>query len=211
VLNHRKPLEGGGDEVKKEDFIEAGTNSADDHHLPQSAPSARADKKRLHTVRHGVLSKHPLEALAHRGENVRQLREDERRLWAELKPAGILGKMVFDKAWSAHLRCALIGSIERQLITRSRDSADAGHGRLSMRVDLQPTLVYEHDEPQDDLNPDLMRQVAVIQRYHAHFSREFYRAVGLLLTLRNAGQTGLTHQLEKTFGQKNTFPEDDDD
>lgn len=68
----------------------------------------RKDKNQIHITRHGALSRCPLQALALRGVNTRQLRQTERSLRAELKPAGTIGAMIFDRTWNAHLRSLLV-------------------------------------------------------------------------------------------------------
>ena len=64
-----------------------------------------------------------------------------------------------------------------------------------------PTLVFGDHKQRDVTSADALSQVAIVVRYDAHFSREFFRAVGMLLALKAAGDSGLTGQVEKTFGQ----------
>ena len=65
----------------------------------------RKDTGRLHAVRHGALSRYPLEALRHLGENSKSLRRMEQRFRTELKPHGEIAEVVFDRFWSSYLRC----------------------------------------------------------------------------------------------------------
>ena len=79
---------------------------------PQTTGRARKDKRGLHTMRHAMLTRYPLQALARLGENVRHLRKIEREFRAELKPVGMVGQMLFDRMFSAYLRCLLAARAE---------------------------------------------------------------------------------------------------
>jgi hypothetical protein len=160
----------------------------------------RKDKRRLHSTRHGVLSKHPLETLVRLGENVRQLRRIQSMLRAELQPIGILAEILFDRAWACYLRCILIARTETNILMPNNHPVDAANRIPTLQEAQVPTLVYDHGEL-NNFSIELLKHLAVVQRYDSHFSREFYRAIGLLLALRNAGQTGLAQQLAKTIGQ----------
>ena len=59
----------------------------------------------LHITHHGILSRAPMEALVHRGVNLRELRKIERLLRVELRSQGIFAEMIFDRAWASYLRC----------------------------------------------------------------------------------------------------------
>lgn len=78
----------------------------------------RKDAGRLHAVRHGALSRCPLEALRHLGDNLKALRRMERRFRAELKPRGAVAEIVFDRFWSSYLRCLLAARTEAGLFLR---------------------------------------------------------------------------------------------
>lgn len=177
---------------------------------PQSQGSrqrGRTDRKRFHAIRHGVLSRHPLAALAHAGENIRQLRGIERKLRAELNPQGIVAEILFDRAWSSFLRCLLIARTEGELVT----PIEKLMGRPSpprLQQGPMPTLVFSEPVAATDLHSDLITHLGTVVRYDAHFSREFYRAVGLLLAMRSGGDSGLTGMLVKTAGANKEFLED---
>jgi hypothetical protein len=134
-----------------------------------------------------------LEALIGRGENVRQLREIERVLREELQPVGILGELLFDRAWSSYLRCLLIVRTETRVLT-----VDGPPSKLPFIPSLP---VKEYPFSFDDISFLHLQQLALIQRYDAYFSRDFFRATGLLMAMRDGGKAGLTRQLEKTFGK----------
>jgi len=52
----------------------------------QTKDGVRKDKNRLHSTRHGVLCRDPLETLVRLGENKRHLRKPEKNFRAELDP-----------------------------------------------------------------------------------------------------------------------------
>ena len=65
-----------------------------------------------------------LEALARRGENIRQLRVIERMLREKLQIDGILAELLFDHAWSSFLRCVLIARTEARALTSQGPPSD---------------------------------------------------------------------------------------
>jgi hypothetical protein len=139
-----------------------------------------------------------LQALAHSGENVRELRRIERAVRMELKPSGNLGKILFDRAWSSYLRCVLIAHAETDLLSSENRSAETTLPTL--RAGHMPTLVYTNEEIGNLLPTEVLKYLAVTQRYDAHFWREFCRYVGMLLALRDGGTSGLIEQIKKAFG-----------
>jgi len=164
----------------------------------------RKDKRHLHTTRHAVFSKYPLQALARLGENVRQLRTLERLLRAELKPSGTLGAILFDRFWSCYLRCLLAARAEAVALTPKSRPDESASSRPVIREDTLPTLVWK-DHPLDSevFSPDLFRQLVLVERYDRHFSREMFRALAMLLVLRSGGEPGLGQCIGKTFGLSN--------
>jgi hypothetical protein len=155
---------------------------------------ARKDKAGLHATKHGILARPLLEALARRGENIRQLRVIERMLREKLQRDGILAELLFDRAWSSFLRCVLIARTEARVLTSQGPPSD-----LSFIPNL-PKLP-KSDFSFDDISVLRLQQIALIQRYDAHFSRDFHRTVGLLMGMRHGGNAGLTKQLEKSYGK----------
>jgi hypothetical protein len=168
----------------------------------QQIPRTRKDKNRIHAARHAVLSRYPLEALARLGENVRSLRRVERKFREELKPSGILGAVLFDRFFSSYLRCVLAARAEAA--TFAPIDQHAGEPRLiaSLREREVPTLVLQHSGRTSEayLSADLLRQLALAARYDAHFSREMYRALAMLLVRRSGGEAGLEQWVEKILG-----------
>jgi hypothetical protein len=158
----------------------------------------RTDKARLHAVKHGILARPLLEALVGRGENVRQLREIERVLREELQPVGILGELLFDRAWSSYLRCLLIVRTEARVLT-----VDGPPSKLPVIPSLP---VKEYPFSFDDISFLHLQHLALIQRYDAYFSRDFFRATELLMAMRDGSKAGLTRQLEKPFGKNKDDP-----
>jgi hypothetical protein len=162
----------------------------------------RTDKGRLHAVRHGALARHPLEALTHLGEDLKALRRLERRFRAELRPHGIIADLLFDRFWSSYLRCLLAARAEASaFLPADRGASKAARVPALIQADL-PTLVVD-DEGEAELltlHPDVLRQLLLVQRYDRHFGREMYRALALLLVLREEGEPGLEQCITKMFG-----------
>jgi hypothetical protein len=192
----RDPGEGRPDESAAEPH----GGEAPENDVPQQPPSrrtrGRSDRARIHTRHHGVLSRNVLEILVISGENSRHLRRIEKSLRAELKPVGMLGQMLFDKAWSSYLRCVLIGHTEAALI-QGGDTNDSEELPQLKAGDF-PTLVWlEPGAPRFKFSPALTKNLETILRYDSHFAREFYRAVGLLVAMQTDGLTGILDCLKK--------------
>jgi hypothetical protein len=172
------------------------------HEQLQQIPRTRKDKSRLHAASHAVLSRYPLEALARLGENVRSLRRIEQKFRAELKPSGIVGAVLFDRFFSCYLRCVLAARAEAA--TFAPIDQPAGEPRLvaSLKEREVPTLVLQDSGVTSEayVSADLLRQLALAARYDAHFSREMYRALALLLVRRSGGEAGLERWVEKILG-----------
>lgn len=165
-------------------------SESDCPHRSTRATRPRKDQGKLHARHHGVLSRNPLEALIRLGENPRHLRKIKRMLRAELKPVGIVGEILFDRVWSSYLRCLLIARVEVHLFMPV-DRGDSGRMPELKKMEL-PTLVFpEPGAPIYGFSDDLMKNLETALRYDAHYAREFYRAVGLLISLRSGGVTGL--------------------
>ena len=161
--------------------------------------SARKDRGRLHAVRHAVLSRYPLEALRHLGEDLKSLRRLERRFRAELRPQTAIGEILFDRFWSSYLRCLLAARTEASAFLRQENDQGKASSRTTTLVggDM-PTLVVEQSlnpASQEPLEPGMLHQLALVQRYDRHFAKEMYQALGLLLIVRRSGEAGL----EKAF------------
>jgi hypothetical protein len=181
-----------------------GIGHAVQEELPQ-VPSTRKDKGRLHATNHGVLSRYPHEALVRHGENPKTLRKIKRDLLAELKPSGTPGAMFFlffDRFWSSYLRCLLAAKAEAA--TSAPIDQPAGESQLiaSLKEREVPTLVFPDSSGTSEihLSADLLRQLALVARYDAHFSREMYRALGILLILRGGGEAALERCYGKILG-----------
>jgi hypothetical protein len=213
---------------KNNEFLKAGLRL--DENLPRSAeansagppvnaqlqlkpsPRARKDKNRVHATRHAVLSRYPLEALARRGENIRQLRRIELLLRRELKPTGIVAEMFFDRAWSSYLRCLLIARTEAEALTPAEQQTGILNPIPHLQEGELPTLIWrEQGTTFENFPADLMKHLSIVQRYDRHFYGEFYRSMGMLVALKNGGEAGLTRQLSKTFGPNKGACEDVDE
>jgi len=175
---------------------------ADCHDDVQLSPRTRRDKNCRHAARHGVLSRYPLGALAHLGENVRSLKRIERKFRAELKPSGILADVLFDRFFSCYLRCVLATRAEATAFAPI--DQPAGESRLitSLKDREVPTLVIQDsiETSKAHLSADLLRQLALAARYDAHVSKEMYRALAMLLILRSGGEAALEQCVGKMLG-----------
>jgi hypothetical protein len=163
----------------------------------------RKDKNRVHTTRHGVLSRYPLETLVSLGENKRRLLKIEKNFLAELRPAGAIANAIFDKMFSCYLRCLLAAKLEARALIPV-DSPGPHGGRRVARISAEelPTLIFS-DETQHhlyNLSSDLWSQIALVQKYDSHFSREFFRSLGLLLVLKTGGEASLAKCIGKALG-----------
>lgn len=167
---------------------------------PKRAPRNRTDKARLHATKHGILARPLYEALVGRGENVRQLREIENALREELQPVGIIAELLFDRAWSSYLRCLLIVRTEARVLTPEQPT-DFSFVPGLPKIDTAPFCF-------DDITFSHLQHLALVQRYDAHFSKDFFRFVALLLAMRDGGKAGLSKQFEKSFGKNRDQPEE---
>lgn len=173
-------------------------NNSESNAGPPGEPRpARGDRGKIHRRRNGFLTKHPLEALARRGENMREIGRQERALRSVLQPSGPLGKILFDRMWSSYLRCLLIDRVEAELLGTDQQGATTSE-LPKLLVDKMPTLVYGSVEDRAGVGAEILKYLAVTQRYDSHFFGEFYRTLGLLLALKGGGFSGLTDALLKT-------------
>ena len=158
-------------------------------------PHKRKDQGRLHVSRHAVLSRYPLEALQSVGEDVKKYRRLERRFRETLKPVGEIGGFLFDRFYSSYLRCVLAARIEATSFARTATSADPSGGVPALLERDVPTLVSPDGQRNNSFHAifptDLFRELVLIQRYDRHFSREMFRALSLLLALRDNGEADL--------------------
>lgn len=186
--------------VPKQPIVEGECDGSDSNEVRQYSSLSRKDKNHLHATRHGVLSRYPLETLARLGENVRTLRRIERKFREALKPSGIVAELWFDRFFSSYLRCVLAARVEATAFVPIHHPA--GKSRLILKERELPTLVVEDSSGTSEacLSTDLVRQLALVARYDAHFSKEMYRALGMLLILRSGGESALEQYAGKIVG-----------
>jgi hypothetical protein len=204
--NEKTQLHGAPSDINEQP-VGVANNSEGDLPSPRKPRSPRGDKGKLHRRRNGLLSKHPLQVLARKGENIRDICRQERVLRAELRPPGALGKILFDRLWSSYLRCLLIDLTEAELLSPDQQHSTGSTQLPTLQVDHVPTLVYENIVAPDGVCAEILKYLAVTQRYDAHFFNEFYRNLGLLLELRNRGVSGLTDELLKSLGSNKNLLE----
>jgi hypothetical protein len=126
----------------------------------------------------------------------------ERKLREELKPSGIVGATLFDRLFSSYLRCLLAARAEAALFAPIDQRAGEPRHFVSLKERDVPTLVLQDSSGASEthLPADLLRQLALAARYDAHFSKEMYRALALLLILRNGDEAGLEQCVGKILG-----------
>ena len=133
----------------------------------QTNLGVRKDKHRLHAMRHAVLSKFPLQALARLGENTRSLRRMERELRAEVKPSGRLANLLFDRFWSCYLHCLLAARMQSATLFRGKGSEAPPAQTPNLVEGELPTLIWNsnNENANETLPPDLFQQLTLVQRY----------------------------------------------
>ena len=165
---------------------------ADPKEKPRAINVRRKDKNRLHSMRHGALSRYPLEALARLGENIRALRNFERALRNDLKPPGALGAFFFDRFWSSYLRCLLAARVDAAAFNRTYQHAEMPGHAAAIIDDELPTLITIDQTPVNEgVSPDLFRRIVLVEKYDRHFGREMYRALAMLHAMKSGDQAGI--------------------
>ncbi len=171
----------------------------------------RKDTGRLHAMRHGMLSRHLLEALRRLGENMKVLRRLEKRLRTAFKVAGVVKELIFDKYWCAHLRGLLAVRIEAMAVAPLAQPADRPISAPSLVGKEVPTLVYSDAQdrrfPSEVLFGSVLRDLCLIQRYAVHFGKEEMRWLALLLVSLNDGEEGLAESIAQMLGINPKTPE----
>lgn len=165
---------------------------------PAPAPYAR---KRKNLTGHRILSRHPRQALVSAGENAHALDRIERSLRDELRPTGVIGQIIFDRLLSCVWRCLLIAKKEKTIFVPENQPGTFEERLEQARQSHMLALAAGDSKSGYNQASILLSNLSITQRYDAHYSRELYRALGMLLTLRGAGDTELTLLLAKTFGQ----------
>ena len=170
---------------------------------PRKLRSPRTDKKRLHAMRHAILSQHPLEALVRLGENSRRLRRIERMLWDELQPPGVAGAILFDRFWSSYLRCLLGARAEANALA---PFDKPGEQDKFIKEAEFPVLVSADRPSTQLLSGDTFKLLELVAKYDGHFAREMYRALAMLLTLRNGGVADPEQFVGRKLGLEKEIP-----
>jgi hypothetical protein len=124
-------------------------------------------------------------------------------LRAELKPNGAVADLYFDRMWSAYLRCVLCARAEAMALVPRGQRKDLNASIPTLPERELPTLVWAGHDAEKELSPELFKQLALLQRYDAHFAREMNRTLGLLLILRESGEAGMARCVGKALGLGN--------
>ena len=167
-------------------------------------PHKRKDQGKFHATRDGVLSRYPLKALKNLGEDDKKFRRIERRFRETLRPVGVIADLLFDRFFASYLRCVLAGRVEAGAFAPIAASANPSAIAPLLEERDVPTLVLR-DGPEDAsiraaLPADIYRELVLIQRYDRHFSREMFRALSLLLVLRDGGEEALKQSIWQFLG-----------
>jgi hypothetical protein len=182
---------------------EAGNDSTPSNVPGSNKRRKRADRGHLHATRHGVLARYPLETLEKLGEDTRKLRRLERRFRQALRPVGEIALLLFDKFWNSYIHLILAARFEANLVVPRVTSGDPGVALPQLRELTVPTLFIpdgsEVGSISQALPADLIHELALLQRYESHHSRELYRALHLLLIMREGGEDGLTQLLHNNI------------
>jgi hypothetical protein len=183
-------------------------NSAEQNDERADDRNLRADRVRLHVVRHSVLSRSLLEGLVRHGENIRTLRGIEKELRSALKPTGAIGRLFFDRFWSSVLRLILVARLEGEGIV-PRGSASKNSPLIpSLHEGAVPTLIVPvepgdltgNNKSPELLDTDVFQRLALASRYDRGAGREMYRTLALLLLMRDRGEAGLENWVRATIG-----------
>ncbi len=188
-----------------------GPNAESPPDLPRACQKkgGRTDRGRLHARQDSPLSRGLLETLCKCGENRRSLRRMEAELRAELKPAGPLGKLLFDRFWSCVLRLIFGSHLEgKGLFTSAVPSKSSAVPYLQdgpvpiLVTQTQDNNVTDDPKESEVMDQDLFQRLALIARYDRSASREMYRTLGFLLVMRDGGGKGLTAAVRAAAGIK---------
>jgi hypothetical protein len=73
----------------------------------------------------------------------------------------------------------------------------------TLLVDRVPILVYENVAAPGSISAEILKYLAITQRYDAHYFNDFSRNLAMLLALRDGGLSGLNDVLRS----KKNLPE----
>jgi hypothetical protein len=180
--------------------------------VPPDPPAAksvtrnRSDRGRLHASQRSMLSRPLLEALSRVGESTRALRSLEGDFREALKPHGVIANVMFDRMWHCYLRLLLIARTEGNAVRPAEESADNdGATSRILERDVPILMVTKTLDGQRISQPSvsqLEQHLTAIGRYDKHVAREFFRALGFLLVLRDGGESDLTIGIKSLIGTR---------
>lgn len=167
----------------------------------QSKNSARRrkDKNRLHAPKHRILSRNLLQALADRGENIREWQRTIRAYHAELQIQDQIGELIFDRMCCSLMRCTLVTHAEKTIFV-AEDQGPGFDARLKRASLIALTTNSTNVGGPQAVN--LLNYLSLLQRYEAFYRREFNRDLGALLALRDGGPIALADFLNGIGRQK---------
>lgn len=182
------------------------SSTGDEVDSSQNVAHCRADKNRLHALKHGILSRNLLEALVERGESLREWRDLIRTLRADLQVEGPLAELHFDRMCADMIREALISNAERAIFI-AKDEGPEFNARLKRAsMVAQFTKTTNVGDPQA---LDLLRYLPLIQRYRSQCGRDFNRELSAVLALTDGGPKALARFLSKTAARKRDTESDE--
>jgi hypothetical protein len=153
-----------------------------------------------------MLSRPLLEALSRVGESTRALRSLEHDFREALNPCGVIANVMFDRMWHCYLRLLLIARTEANAVRPAEESADNdGAASRILEKDVPVLMVTKTVDGQRISQPSLgqlEQYLTAIGRYDKHVAREFFRALGFLLVLRDGGESDLTIGIKSLIGTR---------
>jgi hypothetical protein len=167
----------------------------------------RKDKNRLHAPKHRILSRNLLQALADRGENIREWQRTIRAYHVELRIQDQIGELIFDRMCCSLMRCTLVTHAEKTIFI-AEDQGPGFDARLKQASLIALTTNSSNVGGPQAVN--LLNYLSILQRYEAFYRREFNRDLGALLALRDGGPTALADFLNGTGRQKRNTGESND-
>jgi len=173
--------------------------AGDPQDKPKNGAHCRKDKNRLHAPQHRILSRNLLQALADRGENIREWQRTIRAYHVELQVRDQIGELIFDRMCCSLMRCALVTHAERAIFI-AEDQGPGFDARLKQASLIALTTNSTNVGGPQAVN--LLNYLSLLQRYDAFYRREFNRDLGALLALRDGGPTALADFLNGIGRQK---------
>ena len=140
------------------------------------------------------------------GEKPRVLRRVEKEFREILKPEGVIGSLLFERFWTSYLRLILVGRLESDAVSKAVKKSEVPEALPVVREGPVPVLLVPQGSGESGvrlglpaiLSVNALQHLAVVARYDAHFGRELYRALLMLLAMREGGLDALLDAFKAT-------------